>query len=306
MKVLGLTIITLSFFCLPSQAQLHDTSIFDLPIQMDEVVFRASQEGFDINAFIRRVRTDTTFYKAFKGLHLVPHTATNDIRIFDKKATVKASLFSHTKQSVSAGCRTMSIIDSVVKGDFFTSKGNYRYVTAELYASLFFTVGKVCNETDIVGAAATSAKGSRMEKSKAQLKQLIFNPGSRVGGVPFAGNKAAIFEEDMLYKYQFQLLSVLYDGEDCYLFTARPKPDFKTEVIYNELSTWFRKSDFAITARDYSLSYKTLFYDFDVSMKVRLRKVGGRLLPSSITYLGNWNIPMHQRERASFVTTFAY
>ncbi|KAK6024544.1 transcriptional regulator, AsnC family [Ostertagia ostertagi] len=64
-----------------------------------------------------------------------------------------------------------------------------------------------------------------------------------------------------------------YEGEDCYLFQAIPKPEYRSEVVYNELSTWFRKTDYSIVARDYSLSYKAGVYDFDVRMKVRLLQV---------------------------------
>jgi hypothetical protein len=53
-------------------AQLKDTTVFAFPIQMDEFVLKASREGWNVDEFINRVKTDTTFYKAFKTLHLVP------------------------------------------------------------------------------------------------------------------------------------------------------------------------------------------------------------------------------------------
>ena len=106
--------------------------------------------------------------------------------------------------------------------------------------------------------------------------------------------------------YDFKILSVEYDGEDCLLFSAVPKPEFKSDVIYNDLSTWFRKSDYAIVARDYSLSYNTMLYDFDVQMKVRLRNINGRLLPSRISYKGNWHIATQDRERTEFVMSITY
>jgi len=106
--------------------------------------------------------------------------------------------------------------------------------------------------------------------------------------------------------YDFKLMLVEYGGEDCYLFSAFPKKEYKNNVIYNELSTWFRKSDYAIVARDYSLSYKTMLYDFDVKMKVRLRNVNGMLVPSFISYAGNWHVATKKRERAFFSTQLSY
>jgi hypothetical protein len=106
--------------------------------------------------------------------------------------------------------------------------------------------------------------------------------------------------------YDFKLILAEYDGEDCYLFTAVPKKEYKGEVVYNELSTWFRKSDYAIVARDYSLSYKTWVYDFNVQMKVRLKEINGRLLPSRISYGGNWHVATKKRERAQFLATVSY
>jgi hypothetical protein len=287
-------------------AQGKDTSIFAFPINLDEYTLQATREGWDIAGFIQRIKNDTTFYKAFKNLRITPHTATNDIRILGKKNEVVASLFSRTKQSVQKGCRTMQVLEERTTGNFYDRKKQYNYYTAELYAYLFFTDKPVCGETNVVAGTENLRGKGEMEKRKWQLKQLIFNPGSKVAGVPFAGNKAAIFDEHVSRMYDFKLILAEYDGEDCYLFTAVPKKEYKGEVVYNELSTWFRKSDYAIVARDYSLSYKTWVYDFNVQMKVRLKEINGRLLPSRISYGGNWHVATKKRERAQFLATVSY
>lgn len=298
-----LVIVFTSYSC---YSQTQDTTAFTLPIEMDEFVLQASKEGFDVNAFIQRVKDDTTFYKAFKTLHLVNYTSTNDIRIYDKKGRIKASLNSKTKQYRVKNCRRMETLEEQTKGDFYNRKKEYNYYTAELFASIFFTKGTVCNENNIVAGQENNKGKGQLEKHKWQLKQLIFNPGSKVAGVPFASNKVAIFEPNIAKMYDFKLMLVEYEGEDCLLFTAKPKPDFKNEVIYNELSTWFKQSDYSIVARDYSLSYKTLLYDFDVVMKVRLKNINGQLLPYKINYKGNWHVTLQERENGSFNTTMQY
>ena len=289
-----------------SYSQVKDTSIFSLPIQMDEYVLQASRDGWDVSSFIRRVQNDTTFYKAFKTLRIVPYTAVNDIRILGKGNSVRASLYSKTRQTISKGCRSMTVLEEKTTGDFYKRNKQYNYYTAELYAYLFFTDKPVCGETNTVAGSENDRGSGQIEKNKWQLKQLIFNPGSKVAGVPFAGNKAAIFVPDFAKMYVFKIMFVEYAGEDCYLFTAVPKKEYKDDVIYNELSTWFRKSDYSIMARTYSLSYKTLLYDFDVKMKVRLNEVNGQLVPTSISYGGNWHVATKKRERAQFLTTLSF
>ena len=305
--------VTLLMFALVFPALLFgqgkDSSIFNLPIQIDEVTIRAARGGWDIEGFIKRVKTDTTFYKAFRALHLVPYRAVNDIKILDKNGGAAASLNSQTEQLINGRCRSMKVLEEKTTGDFYKRNGEYRYYTAALYGSLFFTKPgqQVCGENDIVAGRDMEAEGKgSMEKNKAQLKQLIFNPGSPVKGVPFVGNKAGIFEPDIAKMYNFKLQSVDYDGQECYLFEAIPKPEFASQVVYNELSTWFRKSDYAIVARNYSLSYHTVLFDFDVRMKVRLQSVNGRLLPSSIDYNGNWYAFTKGRERSVFRAVFSY
>jgi hypothetical protein len=273
---------------------------------MDDVVVKATRKGWDVNAFIRRVKNDTTFYKAFRSMRLVPYTATNDIRVYDKKGKVSASLYSHTKQVRSGNCRTTQVLDEKVTGDFYKRNKDYRYYTAELYAYLFFTKGKMCGEDDRVKGMLDERGKGQIEKSKYQLKQLMFNPGAKIQGVPFMGDKAAIFEPSVAKMYDFKLLSEEYNGEECYVFKAIPKKGYADDVVYDELTTWFRKSDYAIVARDYSLSFSAAIYDFNVRMKVRTTQAHGKLLPSHIEYDGNWHVFTKNRERVKFVTSINY
>ncbi len=289
----------------PVYAQ-HDTSKFAYPIQMDDVVVTATRSGWDLQGFIRRVRNDTTFYKAFRSLHLVPFNATNDIRVYDKHGKVEASLYSKTKQSVHNGCRSMQVLEEKTTGDFYKRRHRYNYYTAELYAYLFFTEGEVCGEDNIVAGMLDQRGKGQMEKSKFQLKQLMFNPGTHISGVPFMGDKAAIFDPDVAKRYDFKLTSEEYAGEDCYVFRAVPKKGEEKNVVYNDFATWFRKSDYAILARDYSLSYNTVVYDFDVKMRVRLLQKGNYLLPARIDYDGNWYVFTKGRERVKFTALFTY
>ncbi len=283
----------------------QDSSYISRTIQLDEYVVKASRYGFDVNGFIKRVETDTTFYKAFKNLRIVSYTSDNDIRIMDKQDGVKASLLSTTRQTEREGCRTMQVLQEKTTGDFYTRRRKYNYYTAQLYASLFFTRGKVCGETNLVngGHDAVTDEGS-MEKHKDQLKTLIFNPGQPVPGIPIVGKKVAIFDNDVAPMYNFSIRSANYGSIPCYVFTAKVKPYNKDDVVINELVTYFNTENYEIVARNYSLSYKTWLFDFDVQMQVEMTHFGKYLIPSAIHYTGNWNVPFRKRERAVFTTRF--
>jgi hypothetical protein len=288
------------------KAQDIDTTILGMHFTMDEVVIKSAKNGWDVNGFIRRMKEDTTFYKAFLGLRVVNYTSDNEISFADENNKTIAHLENRTEQSMRGNCRTVKISREKVNGNYYDRKKNPRYYTAELFQNLFFRVREnECGQSDNI-TSSTQAKG-QMEKHKEQLKQLVFNPGSKVDGIPFIGKKASVFEDKGIrQRYDFRLKYVMYNGEECYFFQAIPKEEYKDEVVYNQLDTWFRVSDYAIVARDYALSYSTLFYDFDVVMKVRLEKSGTRLLPSSIDYRGNWHVFSKKRERAKFNILFDY
>lgn len=306
MRVSGmvLAIIMLMGITARSYAQQYDTSsIFKEPITLDTFVIKS---GFDVHAFIRRVRSDTTFYKAFRSMHLVPYTAVNNITAYDKKGRVAAAYYSKTLQDVQSGCRTTKVLEEQTSGDFYTRKGDYNYYTAELFAYLFLTKGVVCNENDIVAGAMNEYGKGQLEKRKYELKQLIFNPGSKVSGIPFMSDRASIFDADEAKRYNFSIVKDLYDSVDCYVFRITPKKEYEHNVLYNDLTTWFRKSDYSILARNYSLSYHTLVYDFNVTMKVRTSQKGNKLYPTRIDYDGDWHVFTKKRERVKFSVAMAY
>ena len=284
-----------------AHAQRYDSSIFSLPIQMDAVTVKAARGGWDLAGFIRRVKNDTTFYRAFKNLRFLSYDFTNDIRVYNSKGKVAASLYSKTRQTYANRCRSMQVLEEKSTVYFYKRNKQYYYYTAELYDHLFFTHGKICNEPDVLSGPVGGGKG-QVEKNANKLKQLMFNPGSKVSGVPLMGDKAAIFEPSVAKMYDFKLNSDEYNGIDCYVFKAIPKKGYEDDVVYDELTTWFRKTDYTIMARDYSLSYKAGVYDFRVKMKVRTQQIGKRLIPSRIEYDGNWHIFTKKRERVRFVT----
>ena len=296
-----------SFFLmiLPLPGFAQDSSIFvgQKIINLSPVVVG---NKLDVPHFIQRIKDDTSFYKAFRNLHVINFSAINDIRMLDKSGGLNASLFSHTKQSVQNGCRTMQTADETVTGDMYDDDKQLNYYTAEMYASLFFTKGSVCGETNIVKGKEFSTEGkSGMEKHKEQLKMLFFNPGRRINGLPFMSNKTAIYDDDLAADYDMDIDWEKHNNIDCYVFRQKVKPGKEDNVVVDEMNTWFNDSSYAVVARNYSLSYDAGVYDFKVRMEVEMTSFGNLTVPALIRYTGNWKAIFKKRERGVFTATLS-
>jgi len=255
--------------------------------------------------FLNRIKNDTTFYKAFRNLRVLNFTSFNDIRMLDKKQKVKASLFSKTKQVRQNGCRQTEVQEERTTGDFYDSKHQYNYFTAELYAALFFAPEKVCGETNIVKGIDISAKNKKgMEKHKEQLKMLFFNPGKKIQGIPFMGDKVNIFEPDAIQLYDFRIEQDEYHGTPAMVFTAKPREDAdKDDIVIDSMTTWFDAKTMHILARTYTLSYNAGVYDFNVTMEVEMTQFEDMTVPKVLRYNGEWDVAFKKRERAMFTAT---
>ncbi len=295
------------FFCLIIAMQARAQEVADTVFAGKKVVTLTAvvmDKNLNVPGFINKIKNDSSYYKAFKNLHVLGFTALNDIRMLDKKGGLNASLRSKTKQVRKNGCRTMQVLEETSTGDFYTSDQQYNYYTAQMYASLFFTKGAVCGENNIVTGTTFSTEGKKgMEKHKEQLKMLFFNPGRRINGLPFMSNKTAIYDDDMADRYDMNIDMDLYNDVSCYVFTQKVKPGKTDGVIVDEMITWFNDQTFDVVARKYSLSYDAAVYDFKVDMEVQMTKVGNLTVPSLIRYNGNWKAITKKRERGVFTAT---
>ncbi len=297
--------ILLLLLCFRSIAQDTAVMINNQRVTLAEVVVR---NNFDYKRLLEQIKEDTTFYKAFRNLRIMGFTSYNDIKMLDKKGEVKASLYSKTRQNRSEGCRTMEVLEEQVTGDLYNSKKNYNYMTPELYAGLFFTKGTVCGENNIVKGRNLGAGGkSGMEKHKEQLKMLFFNPGKKIPGIPFIGNKLDLYDESAHKLYDYKLDIQEYHGTLCYVFSITPKEDLgflkNDRVVVDQMVTWFDQKTLEVLGRNYSLSYKAGVYDFDVSMEVEMARFGELIVPRVLRYKGNWDVIFKKRERAVFTAT---
>ena len=273
-------------------------------MNLSEVVVRSD---LNVPMFIKRVKEDTTFYKAFRSLHLLGFTSLNDIRILDKKGGLKASLQSRTRQNRQASCRTMDILEEKITGDFYDKDKDYNYYTAQLYAGLFFTRGRICNENNIVKGIEFSTRSKKgIDRHKEQLKMLFFNPGKKIPGIPFIGDKIDIFDPDRARYYDFTIDYGEYLGQSCYIFSILAKTDLggkKDKIVIDNMVTWFNAKSMEVVARNYDISYDAGVYDFNVHMEVEMTRFGSFLVPRTLRYSGNWDLVFKKRERGVFTAT---
>ena len=266
------------------------------------------RNNFDYKAILEKIKRDTSFYKAFKTLRTIGYSSFNHIEMYDKNQRMEASLDSRTRQNRIGGCRTMDVIEEKTFGNLRDRKGEYNYVTPSLYASLFFTKGKICGETNIVKGKKRTIQGSGIEKAKEQLKMLFFNPGEKIPGIPMIGNKLDLYDDNAHELYNYRLDYVDYHGKLAYVFEINPKEDLgffaKDRVVVDQMITWFNPSTLEVLGRNYSLSYKAGVYDFNVQMEVEMTYTpNGLLVPKILRYKGDWDVVFKKRERGLFTAT---
>ena len=270
-------------------------------ITLSEIVVN---KKLNIANFINHIKSDSSFYKAFRNLHILSFTSINDIRMLNKDGSSSASLYGKTKQLTDKNCRRMQVLEEQTTGDYYDENKQLNYYTAQMYASLFFTNGIMCGEDNIVAGKEFSTAGKTgIEKHKEQLKMLFFNPGKKINGLPFMSGKTAIYDDDMATLYDMAVDMETYNQVNCYVFKQIVKPGNESSVVVKEMTTWFDEKTMEVVARNYSISYNALVYDFKVQMEVQMTHAGNLLVPALIRYNGNWKAIFKKRERGVFTAT---
>ena len=226
----------------------------------------------------------------------------------NKAGEAQATYYSKTKQHRENKCRYTENLEQKTTGDFLKSNGDFNYITGEMYASIFLTKGKVCGEDNIVAGRIFNTTGkSGTEKHKEQLKMLFFNPGKKIPGIPFIGNKLDLYDENAHKLYNYTLDYDTYKGEYVYIFSIKPKEDLgyfkRNDIVVDEMTTRFDAATMEVVGRTYSLSYGAGLYDFDVSIEVEMTHVGKLLVPETMRYKGNFSAVTKKRERGEFTAT---
>lgn len=249
--------------------------------------------------FIDAVLADTGFYKAFRNMKRYSFVADNHIYTYDKKNKVDGEIYRRIKHTVVNGKPKNEYLIKQDKGNIYKKNGKYQLYTAEMFDYIF---------TNAYNSEFTASDGffkgdGKNQSYKQKLKTLIFSPGRKVTGIPFLSSKTEIFGRNMRQFYQYEFTRGKYlDSIPVYRFKVIKKPSIaEGDVMIRELTTIFDMRDFKILGRYVDMKYSNLLFDFDVKMNIELIPFNGELLPAKVSYQGNWDVPLHKEERASFL-----
>jgi hypothetical protein len=249
--------------------------------------------------FIDAVLADTGFYKAFRNMKRYAFVADNRIYTYDKKNKVDGEIYRRIKHTVVNGKPKNEYLIKQDKGNIYKKNGKYQLYTAEMFDYIFTNA----YNSEFSGSDAFSSPDGKNQSYKAKLKTLIFSPGRKVTGIPFLSGKTEIFGRNMRQFYQYEFTRGKYlDSIPVYRFKVIKKPSTADgDVMIRELTTIFDMRDFKILGRYVDMKYSNLLFDFDVKMNIELIPFNGELLPAKVSYQGNWDVPLHKEERASFL-----
>ncbi|MFA4867186.1 MAG: hypothetical protein WC623_03260 [Pedobacter sp.] len=266
-------------------------------IQLDSAV-NITAERLSAETFIRAVTTDTSFYQSFRNMKKYAFTAENSIFTYDKKNKVKGKLYRKIRRNSKAPWITY--LSKQDTGHVFKKNGKYELYTVEMFDYIFMNAYQSAYTSGSGIGKAENANAGYKEK----LKTLIFSPGRPVKGLPFIGDKTAIFTANMRQYYDYNFYSATYlDSIPVYRFKVTIKPDLnkgtKDGLMIKELTTIFDKRSFEILGRYVDMKYSNMLFDFNVQMNIEMQYFGEEKLPAKVSYQGNWNVPLKKPERAS-------
>ncbi|GAA3963783.1 hypothetical protein [Mucilaginibacter dorajii] len=294
--VVGFTIV--SSFAFAQQIQRFNpdtirTIVIDSLVDIKSHKLRAQD-------FIDAVMADTSFYKAFQNMKGYAFTAENRIFTYDKKNKVDGKVYRKLRHSNVVGQHKIEYLAKRDSGAVYKKNGKYELYTVEMFDYIFMNA---YNSDFVAQGDGLPGVGGKNEGYKAKLKTLVFTPGRRVRGIPFIGDKTEIFSKDMQEFYYYEFARGKYlDTIPVYRFKVRCKPSTSDgDTMIKEMTTIFDERTFEILGRYIDLKFSNMFIDFNVQMNIELNNFNGQLLPIKITYQGNWNIPFHKEERASFL-----
>jgi hypothetical protein len=250
--------------------------------------------------FIDAVLADTGFYQAFRDMKMYSFVAENYIYTYDKNNKIDGKIYRKLKHINTGNKHSVEYIAKRDSGNVYKKDGKYQLYTVNMFDYIFANAYKSGAGT---GNMLQGQPGGKDQSYKDKLKTLIFAPGHRVDGLPFISNKTEIFSPDMRQFYDYQFARGTYlDSIPVYRFRVIQKTSTQpNDVVIKELTTIFDMRTFKILGRYVDLKYHNMFIDFDVQMNMELNSVNGELVPAKITYQGNWDVPFHKTERASFL-----
>lgn len=274
-----------------------------LTVVIDKDVIKSARAGLYVEDFINEIVNDTSFYEAFRDMKKYNFTAENTVLTYDNQNIVNGKIYRKILHQNATTNKMMYLINQT-SGKLYKRNGNYQLYTLEMFDYIFTNAYNTGFSTS--SSKTTSAKVSKNGNYKDKLKTLIFSPGKPITGIPFIASKTQIFDKDMRKNYNYSFASGIYlDSIPIYRFKVVVNPDIsdwtKNGIMIKELTTIFDKRNFQILGRYIDMKMDNFAFSFDVQMNIEMSYINKVLLPTKISYHGNWDIPFKKPENASFL-----
>ena len=287
-------------FCLKAQQIQRYNPDTIRTITIDTPVANIRSHKLNAQDFIDAVVADTSFYKAFQNMKKYSFVAENRIFTYDKKNKINGKIYRKINHITNGNTHQVEYLARRDSGNVVKKNGKYQLYTVEMFDYIFANAyNSGFAKTD---AAPGEAKGKNAGY-KAKLKALIFTPGRKITGIPFLSGKTEIFGPEMRQFYRYEFARGTYvDSIPVYRFKVIRKPSTADDdTMIKELTTIFDARTFQILGRYVDMKYSNMLFDFNVQMNIELNNFNGELLPTKVSYQGNWDVPFHKEERASFL-----
>ncbi len=295
--LLAFTFLLLPFSSKAQQSRFNPDTIRTFTLDSN-IVIRSHR--LNVQDFIDAVLADTGFYQAFRNMKRYSFTAENYIYTYDKNNHISGKISRKIRRTTNGNQHRVEYLAKRDSGNVYRKNGKYQLYTVNMFDFIF---GNAYNAGYGTGDMKAPGKDNKDQSYRSKIKKLLFSPGHRVDGIPFISNKTEIFSPDMQQFYDYQFARGKYlDTIPVYRFRVVQKSSTQpNDVVIKELTTIFDIKTFRILGRYVNLQYHNLFIDLDVQMNTELLKFNDELLPAKITYQGDWDIPLHKEEKASFL-----
>lgn len=274
-----------------------------LTIVIDSVVvIKTAKSGLNQEDFIQRIISDTSFYDAFRAMKKYKFLGENSIYTYQKNNNIEGSIYKKFIHNPAKGAQKITYLEERSSGKLYKKNGKYNLKTVEMFDYIFTNAYK----SYYAPASGNSTTSDKNQSYKDKLKTLIFSPGRPIKGVPVISGKTEIFSSNMRQYYDYMFYSGTYlDSIPVYRFKVTLKDDLsnwtKNGLMIKELTTIFDKRNFQILGRYIDMKLDNLAFSFDIQMNIEMSYFFDELLPTKISYQGNWDIPFKKEERVSFL-----
>jgi hypothetical protein len=296
-KILLAFCFLLFVFCSKAQ-QIHRFNPDSIRTIVIDSAVNIRSHRLNAQDFIDAIVKDTSFYKAFRNMKRYSFLAENRIYTYDKQNKVDGKIYRKVKHTIAGHSHKTEYLVKRDSGNVVKKNGKYQLYTVEMFDYIFDNA----YNSDFVKDEHPLTEGKN-GSYKDKLKTLIFEPGRKIKGIPFLSAKTEIFGPDMRQFYYYEFARGHYlDSIPVYRFKVIRKPSTaKGDVMIQEMTTIFDMRNFKILGRYVDMKYSNFILSFDIQMNIELNRFNGELLPAKVSYQGNWDIPFHKTERASFL-----